>query len=57
MRNTNKKRLPSAAQQAEPFPLQPGSRMQPLLGFTLTELLVVIVIIAALYGIAVPVSL
>ncbi len=57
MRNTNKEGLPSAARQAEPFPLQPGSRRQPLLGFTLTELLVVIAIIAALSGIAYPVSL
>ena len=57
MRNPNKEGLPSAARQAEPFPLQPGSRMQPLLGFTLTELLVVIAIIATLGGIAYPVSM
>lgn len=37
----------------------PGSRMRPLLGvgFTLIELLIVIAIIAALAGVAVPVSL
>ena len=57
MKIFHKEGLPSAARQAEPFPLQPGSRRQPLLGFTLTELLVVIAIIATLVGVAVPVSI
>jgi len=57
MRYFHKEGLHSAARQAELFPLQPGSRRQPLLGFTLTELLVVIAIIATLGGIAYPVSM
>jgi prepilin-type N-terminal cleavage/methylation domain-containing protein/prepilin-type processing-associated H-X9-DG protein len=45
--------LHSVAQQSKP----PRSKMHTQLGFTLTELLVVIAIIAALAGVAVPVSI
>jgi prepilin-type N-terminal cleavage/methylation domain-containing protein/prepilin-type processing-associated H-X9-DG protein len=57
MKHSTKEGLHSVARQPKAIPGAPGSRMQPLLGFTLTELLVVIVIIAVLGGIAYPVSM
>jgi prepilin-type N-terminal cleavage/methylation domain-containing protein/prepilin-type processing-associated H-X9-DG protein len=57
MRNCNNEGPHSAARQPKPFDGATGSRMRLLLGFTLTELLVVIAIIAALVGVAVPVSI